>query len=357
MDLLNIFMYIVIFLILFYVFFKLYNSQKVNSISFTENMVGYINNQELENIKSNSELPALSTLTSLDSKYAQLPLKEYCIKASYNSATTGKSINKNMIKHVLSRGCRFLDFEVFYSLINDNYKAVVAESTDPNFKVFDTDNHIDLEDCFSTVITNSFSNTSPNKKDPLFLHLRIKTKDSNCYAAVAKTVDAILKPKLFEGQVTKETKLSETMGKIILIIDKTIHRDYKDYAKCKASDVNCYDLANYLNLESGSQDFNLLSLMQIENQPPTYFQVKDDNISTNIVSTKVVLPLSKSNSNPNMQKLILNYGAQVVAYRYNVIDENLIDSEIFFNDSRGGIAPLAASLVYFQNIQKEEKGL
>jgi hypothetical protein len=357
MDLLNIFIYIVIFSILFYVFSKLYNARKIETVQVTENMVGYINNQEFNNITSNSNLPSLNTLTSIEKKYAQLPLKEYCIKASYNSATTGKSINKNMIKYVLSRGCRFIDFEVFYSNINDNYKAVVAESSDPDFKVFDTDNHIDLEDCFTTIITNGFSNTSPNKTDPLFVHLRIKTKDTNCYAAVAKAVDSILKPKLFEGQVTKETKLSETMGKIILVIDKTIHRDYKEYAKCKASDVNCYDLANYLNLESGSQDFNLLGLMQIENQPPNYIQIKDDNISTNVVSTKVVLPLSKSNNNPNIQKIILTYGAQIIAYRYNVIDENLIDSEIFFNDSRGGIAPLAAALVYFRNIQREQKGL
>ena len=52
-------------------------------------------------------------------------IRNFCIKSSCNSAYTGKYMNLNMIKYVLSRGCRFLDFEVY---IKDNI-PIVAYST------------------------------------------------------------------------------------------------------------------------------------------------------------------------------------------------------------------------------------
>ena len=230
---------------------------------------------------------------------------------------------------------------------------VVAESSDPDFKLFDTDNSISLESVFSTVVTNAFSNTSPNKKDPLFIHLRVKTKDTNCYAEVAKLIDSILKPKLFEGQVTRETKLSELMGSIVIVMDKTIHRDYKEFAKCNASDVNCYDLSNYIHAESGSQVINLLDLTKVESQAFNPPLIKDDNVSTTVVTSKLVLPQENIKNNPVMKNMILNHGIQMVGYKYSIADENLVDCETFFNDNKGGIVPLGAAIPYFDRIQKE----
>jgi hypothetical protein len=317
--------------------------------------MGMANSDELNDIKNNNETPNVGNIQSIQTKFVNMPLKEYCIKASYNSATTGKTVNKNMIKHVLSRGCRFLDFEVFYIKSKDNYLPVVAESKDPEYKKLHTDNFITLESVFSTIISNSFSSNSPNKKDPLFLHLRIKTKDTNCYSAVSKLVDSILKPKLYDGKVDSETKLKDMMGKIILIVDKTVNRDYKEYAKCKGSELNCFDLSNYLNAESGSQLINLYDLSQIEQQASSPAMIKDDNVSTNTLASKLVLPAFKSDNNPDMKKMILNYGAQIVAYKYNNIDEQLIDSEVFFNDSKGGIVPLAAAIPYYERVHNENK--
>ncbi len=357
MDLFNILVYLFVFLILFYVFFKLIKSRNSHFVNLQEGMIGEIDQQEFQSIKNNKNFMSIQLIKSMEDKYGKLPLKDYCIKASYNSAVTGKSVNKKMVQYVLSRGCRFLDFEVFYTKKNENFIPVVAESTDPEFKIFDTENDINLEEIFTTIVSSSFSNLSPNKKDPLFVHLRIKTKDTNCYAAVAKLIDAILKPKLYDGEITKETKLNEIMGKIIIVIDKSIHRDYKEFAKCKASDVNCYDLSNYTNVESGSQNMNLYSLSQIENQANIPVLIKDDNVSTTAISSKIVLPVDNSKENPVMRKLILNYGAQIVAYRYYKVDTNLADSETFFNDNRGGIVPLAAAIPYFERATKEMRNL
>lgn len=357
-------MYVIVLMILSYVFFKIYCNIKSNTVSIQENMVGEIKDSiismissfsvdEFNSIVSNKNFLNIGGIQSIDRKYSIMPLKQYCIKASLNSATTGKTVNKDMVKFVLSRGCRLLDFEVFYTKAGNNYLPVVAESTDPEFKLFSTDNHITLESVFTTIIGNCFSGNSPNKKDPLFIHLRIKTKDTECYSAISKLIDSILKIKLYQGEVNDKTKLEQLMGKIVIVIDKTIHRDYKDYAKCKGSDVKCYDLSNYLNVESGSQTINLYSLMQIENQASSPPLIKDDEISTTAISSKLVLPIQKSKQNPNMQKLVTNFGAQIIAYRYSNPDNNLVDCETFFNDNKSGIVPLAAAIPYFQRIHKE----
>jgi hypothetical protein len=330
-----------------------YVSLDNNSSGYQEGFTG--SDSEINQIENNKSLANIGSIQSLEKKYSDLPLKEYCIKASHNSAVSGNYVNKNMLKHVLSRGCRFLDLEVFYIEHKKSFMPVVAKSSDPKFISFDTNNHITLEEAFSSIISNAFSGNSPNKGDPLFLHLRIKTKDTECYHDVAKLIDSILKPKLMEGQVNETTKMSEMMGKIVIVVDKTINRDYKDHAKCKAQDLQCYDLANYTNLESGGQVMNQFSLMQIENQVSSPILIKDDNVTTSATTSRLVLPLSKNSENPDMLKMILRYGIQIVGYKYDQQNEQLEKSEAFFNDNKGGIVPLAAAITYFDRVDQEAK--
>lgn len=360
MDYLNIFLYIIIFILFAIILCNLYMKTQVKYVSLDNNSSGYQegftgSDSEINQIENNKSLANIGSIQSLEKKYSDLPIKEYCIKASHNSAVSGNYVNKNMLKHVLSRGCRFLDLEVFYIEHKKSFMPVVAKSSDPKFISFDTNNHITLEEAFSSIISNAFSGNSPNKGDPLFLHLRIKTKDTECYHDVAKLIDSILKPKLMKGQVNETTKMSEMMGKIVIVVDKTIHRDYKDHAKCKAQDLQCYDLANYTNLESGGQVMNQFSLMQIENQVSNPVLIKDDNVTTSATTSRLVLPLSKNSENPDMLKMILRYGIQIVGYKYDQQNEQLEKSEAFFNDNKGGIVPLAAAITYFDRVDQEAK--
>lgn len=361
MDYLNIFLYIIIFILFAIILCNLYMKTQVKYVSLDNNeslvqQEGFTGqDSEISQIENNKDMAHIGGIQTLDTKYSELPIKEYCIKASYNSAVSGNYVSKNMLKHVLSRGCRFLDLEIFYIEHKNSFMPVVAKSSDPKFISFDTNNHITLEEAFTSIISNAFSGNSPNKGDPLFLHLRIKTKDTQCYHDVAKLIDSILKPKLMEGEINETTKMSEMMNKIIIVVDKTIHRDYKDLAKCKAQDLQCYDLANYTNLESGGQVLNQFTLMQIESQPSSPILIKDDNVTTSASSSRVVLPLSKNSENPNMLKMILRYGIQIVGYKYDQQNENLEKCEAFFNDNKGGIVPLAAAITYFDRIDQESK--
>jgi len=92
------------------------------------------------------------------------------------------------------------------------------------------------------------------------------------YKAVAKSVDYALKSKLYNGEVTKDTKFADLMGKVVLIIDKTIEPKYKDYCSCGLNEQHCYDLTKYVNMESGGINLFLLQYNEILKQytsPPT----------------------------------------------------------------------------------------
>ena len=255
---------------------------------------------ELESLKSKEPIKILTVKQEL----TNLPLKEYCIMGSYNSAITGKYVNLDMVKYVLSRGCRFLDFEVFYinnkksNDIDELYTPVVSYVLDKNFKNLETENTVLLDKVLVAAVANGFSSNSPNNGDPLFIQLRIKpTKvdkteyssfsDDNAYQdnfkknevlkkdfyrAVAKSVDYALKSKLYNGEVTQETKFADLMGKVVLIIDKTLEPKYKDYCSCNLTEQNCYDLTKYVNMESGGINLFLLQYNEILKQytsPPT----------------------------------------------------------------------------------------
>ena len=83
-------------------------------------------------------------MQSIKDKFTNMPLHEYCIKSSYNTARSGDYVSSQMIEAVLKRGCRFLDFEVFYIQEGNLYIPKVAVSSDINYTLLDTKNSLSL---------------------------------------------------------------------------------------------------------------------------------------------------------------------------------------------------------------------
>jgi hypothetical protein len=101
-----------------------------------------------------------------------LPITKYTVKSSYNSACSGSSgtISSEMLKYTLSRGCRFIDFEI--SSVDGTPYVISTE----NSKLIDKNKIRKLSDILSTVVTYGLSDSTgraPNINDPLFIHLRI----------------------------------------------------------------------------------------------------------------------------------------------------------------------------------------
>jgi len=308
-----------------------------------------------------------------------LPLRELCIKSSYNSACCGSFISLDMLSYVISRGVRYLDFEVFYVPSETNSKIfipAVATSVDPTFMVLNTNNNILLDTVLTRAISNAFtSQYCPNYNEPLFINLRVKSNNSNIYAEIAASLDNTVKSKLYNDpndsssqvyigsnspsifykakSVTKDTLLKNILGKVIISFDKTVFLNYQNYSfTCNNnSSSSCYDLKNYINIENGSQNLNLNNYNLITKSP--LIQINDDNLTTNVKSFTCVNPDNKSTQNPKYRDYILKYGGcQIVPYRFYMNDTNLADYESFFNVNSSAFVPLGIAISqYMKNYE------
>ena len=281
-------------------------------------------------------------------------LKDYVIKSSYNSAVTGKSVNIDMVKHLLSRGVRLFDFEVL--LIDD--KPMITYTNDTQLETIETVNTLLLDNVFSMISTSAFVQPTPNLNDPLFIHLRIKSKgdDTKLYKLISKAVDSNLKSRLYTGEVSKQTKMSDIQGKIVLIIDKTIDRNYESKSTCEPKERQCYNLSTFVNLESGSDKLFLHRYTELLNLNYDHIRVEDKcGLCTSTRKLRLVMPdtINNNTKNPDINSFILNYGAQFVLYKFYSKDDELEQYEQMFNDNKGGIIPLAYTIDYLKKNQMQ----
>jgi hypothetical protein len=301
--------------------------------------------------KMTSKIP--SGIMSVKPDNSNLQLLQYCIKSSYNSAVSGQYVSVNAIKYVLSRGCRFLDFEVYFI---DN-APVVAFSTDPTFITITSKNSITLNSALQAVITNGFSGPSPNGSDPLFIQLRIKSNNPLIYNMTGQAIQNYLASKLYIGTVDGTTVLSELLGKAILIIDKSIAPNYTDlsnYPKCNntmsAVNSGCYNLTTFMNMESGTgilRMYSYTNLLAQATTPPTLLD--SDNLDTDVSLLRIAEPdtTDPENSNPSPRDFMKQYGVQFLTNRFFITGSNLTLYEQFFSDNKSSFVPFATTISYY----------
>jgi hypothetical protein len=152
--------------------------------------------------------------------------------------------------------------------------------------------------------------------------------------------------------VTCDTILSDIMGSVIISIDKTINPNWATVKTCDPSNGSCYRLPNYVNVQNGSQDMNLI-LYSLASKKPQ-IQILDDNLHTTVQTITVANPdnvylLNSSNTNPSYSDYILKYGCQWLPNRFYQNDSELEDYELFFNQHDSGIVPLSIAISYFMN--------
>jgi hypothetical protein len=281
---------------------------------------------------------------------SSMPLTQYCIKSSYNTAISGDYVSEEMISNVLKQGCRFIDFEVFYDKTSDS--AFVAYTTDPSYTTINTKNKILLDTILFRSMRDGFTK-APNVLDPLLIQLRIKSNDINAYRSIAKSVNYALAERLYSKKITEKTTLDDIMGKIVLIVDKTLNLSWKQNSGC-VSDPNCYDLSAFCNIESGSELMRIERYDELVKQTTAPPHLMNDNMNTDVKVIRLVEPdlttiaNNKVIKNPTFKDYVMNYGAQIITYNYNNQDQNLNDYENFFNDIGFAFVPISSALQYFK---------
>lgn len=307
---------IILLLILFILSVAIIASPKVNE--------GFGMNAQESEFKRVSIAEPVTGITSVKTN---MPLREYCIMASHNTALTGKYVNLDMITNVLKRGCRFMDLEVYS--VDD--KPVVSHSTDG--MNMDVENTLPLGDVLNRIAGDGFSGTSPNSNDPIFIHLRIKTKQLH------SKIDAIIKdklePRLYKSRLSNEmmarVPISKLMGKVVIIVEKEL--DSKSPP------------LKYANMESGRIDFRKYTNSRLSAELITPPNILNDDRRTDVKIMKIVFP--DTDTNLDAKRLISDYGAQILASRFYKPDNNLKEYEKIFSDKGAAIVPISSMLTYF----------
>lgn len=271
----------IIFLILFYILFRLI--QKRTVILRNLNYEGFsciaeITNKDVKRTLDANQIEELTESLSSKDYYLSnksLKLTDFFIKGSYNSAYNGKEMSKDMLLYVLHRGYRFLDFEVYYHALsgdsaNGIKRAVV--SVDDGYSNATT--NISLLDVLDTINMNAFSNV-PNKNDPIFIQIRPiynlpkpedspddkskKIGENTQLNTLIETALNVFTSYKYSGSVTGQTPIKKLFQKVVIIMDDSnnpnvgsktqklismINMNSVNIIKCNADDSACSNATN-----------------------------------------------------------------------------------------------------------------
>jgi hypothetical protein len=255
-------------------------------------------------------------------------LFDYYIKTAYNSCSGGNYKNDFVdicnLKAVIKQGVRCLDFEIYS--IND--KPVVSTSTLDNYHVKETFNSVNFGLVMDTIRNYSFSGgTCPNPTDPIIIHLRCKSNNQKMYSTLAKifksNTDIMLGMNYsyeIKGKNLGNVPLLSLKNKVILIIDRS-----------NTSFFENKELLEFVNLTSNSIFMREYDYYNIKNNPDM-----NELIDFNRTGMTIVLP--NNGQNPENANGIVSRanGCQMVAMRYQMVDNNLMENTGFFD--RAGYA-------------------
>ena len=265
-------------------------------------------------------------------------LYDYYIKTAYNACSGGSYKNDFVdvcnLKAVIKQGVRCLDFEIYS--INNN--PVVSTSTINNVYVKETFNSVNFSDVMSTIQSYAFANgTSPNPNDPIIIHLRFMSNNQAMYtnlATIFQNYDSLMLGANFSyennGQNLGALPLTSFMGKIILIVDKSNNSFLENTA-----------LLEYINLTSNSVFMRAYTYNNVKNNP-------DINELTSFNTTGMTIVLPDGGINPANPSGVLSRaaGCQMVAMRYQYVDNFLEENAIFFDEASYAFALKPENLRY-----------
>ena len=257
-------------------------------------------------------------------------LYDYYIKTAFNACSGGSYHNDYVdvcvLKSILKQGVRCLDFEIY----NINNVPVVSSSSSnsKNYYVKETFNSVKFSEVMSVISNYAFSGGMvPNPTDPLIIHLRIKSNEQSIYdnlTKIFKSYDNIMLGKKYSyennGKNIGAQPLTSFMNKIILIIDKSNN----SYLENK-------DFMEYVNMTSNSVFMRALSYYDVKNTP----DINELEQFNQRCMTIVFPDFGVNPSNPSGM-LCRAAGCQMVAMRYQYVDNFLKENAIFFDE--GGYA-------------------
>ena len=265
-------------------------------------------------------------------------LFDYYVKTAYNACSGSNYkndfVNVCNLKAVIKQGVRCLDFEV-YSV---NNQPVVSTSTSDSYYVKETFNSVNFGSVMDTIRNYAFSgSTCPNPTDPIIIHLRCKSNNQEMYSKLAdifKSNTDIMLGKEYsyeiEGKNLGNVPLLSLQNKVILIMDRS-----------NPAFIENEKLLEYINITSNSIFMREYNSYDIKNSP-------DINELTEFNRRGMTIVIPENGSNPaNPSGMVCRAsGCQMIAMRYQLVDNNLMENALFFDRAGYAFALKPADLRY-----------
>jgi hypothetical protein len=260
-----------------------------------------------------------------DSDQFSYTFKDYYIKTAYNCCSGGNYKNDYVdtciLKYLLKQGVRGLDFEIFS--IDD--KPVVSTSTSDSYYVKETFNYVNFVDVMNIIRDYAFAtSTAPNSLDPIVIHLRIKSTNQEMYKNFAKLLenyDSILLGKEYDsefyGHNFGNVELKKLMGKVIIIVDRS-----------NTSFLECPEFYKFINMTSNSVFMRALHYYDIKYTPDL-----TELIDFNKQNMTIGMPDKGANPENPSSIVMRETGCQLLGMRYQTIDTNIEENDIFFDEN------------------------
>jgi hypothetical protein len=164
--------------------------------------------------------------------------------------------------------------------------------------------------------------TSPNPRDPIIIHLRMKSNNKQMYTTFAKILSkytSMLLDKRYSyenhGKNLGDVKLIDLMEKVIIVVDKSNNSFLESQA-----------FYEYVNMTSNSVFMRCLHYYDIKYTP-------DMNELIEYNKLNMTIGLADKGKNPdNPSALVMRQmGCQLIGMRYQKKDSNLIENNMFFD--------------------------
>jgi hypothetical protein len=313
----NFVMYMTIIIIILIVFVVTIYYLYINNLQSSEEK----NMKNLYSDKSEYIIPIDNTYTN--------NFCDYNILTAYNACSGGNYKNDfvslDVLKSIITQGVRGFDFAIY----NESGEPVVATSTNDSYFVKETYNYIKFSDVLGVLYSNGFGDSAPNKTDPIILHLRIKSNDSNIYNSLSNLFKSYQSNGVILGNDSSfdyrnqnfgQVKLSSLIGKFVIIIDGL----NKSYLESENRDF--YEFVNLVSNSPNMWSFRFFDI--VNNYEPE--QLENHNRS----QMTIVLPDLTNNPDNPSAALARSYGCQMVAMRFQLPDSYLLENTKYFDEAR-----------------------
>jgi hypothetical protein len=287
-------------------------------------------------------------LQSIKEANREQPLRNFYIKTALNCCCLGEWKNNYVdltaLEYAIKQGYRCLDFEI-YSL---NDVPIVSASTKmQDFHHTETFNHLTFSEVCTRINELAFTQ-APNKDDPLFINLRIKSKNKEANF-VKRIIDCIkmfgsrlLGPEYnyeFGGQNLGKVPIKNFMGKVIIMVDISNSIVKNNCPSTSKDPDSC--LHQYVNIGNGSPFLHDLKYeMNVKNAPNMNELIEHNKKNMSIVFPD---PPYTVNLNFNVAKA---FGCQFIGMMPLLKDANLKLYNTVFNKDGSAFALKPSELCY-----------